>query len=209
MHTRIHRLALVCVVAACSACASLPPAAENPALAAARWHTHRQALAAITHFELNGRAAAGGGVNAELRWKQFDDGHFEIRLAGPFGAGAVAISGLPNDVEIRSKDGVEQARDPELWLQQRAGWTFPVDGLRWWALGLPAPDSPARTKIDTQGRLAVLEQDGWTLNYREYQDVHGLALPRRFEASCDRIALRILVDRWSDIADVPAPAAAS
>src|SRR3546814_3110178 len=56
--------------------------------------------------------------------------HFEIRIAGPFGAGAVAISGTPDHVEIRTKDGVEHTDDPQAWLFQRAGWSFPIAGLR-------------------------------------------------------------------------------
>src|SRR3546814_19517688 len=82
---------------------------------------HHDTLASIQHFTLNGRAASGVGVKADLRWQQFDDGHFEIRIAGPFGAGAVAISGTPDHVEIRTKDGIEHTDDPQAWLFQRAG----------------------------------------------------------------------------------------
>src|SRR3546814_14480614 len=82
--------------------------------------------------------------------------HFEIRIAGPFGAGAVAISGTPDHVEIRTKDGIEHTDDPQAWLFQRAGWSFPIAGLRWWVLGLPAPNAPAQIELDAQGRLAAL-----------------------------------------------------
>ncbi len=182
-----------------AACATLPQPAVDRSDVAGRWQTHRDALSAITQFALDGRAASGVGLKADLRWKQFGDGRFETRIAGPFGAGAVAISGTPHDVEIRTKDGTERTRDPQAWLQQHAGWTFPVDGLRWWALGLPSPDSPAQLSFDAQGRLASLTQDGWTLQYDEYQDVQGLDLPRRFEAASARITLKLIIDRWHDI----------
>src|SRR3546814_670822 len=119
---------------------------------------HHDTLASIQHFTLNGRAASGVGVKADLRWQQFDDGHFEIRIAGPFGAGAVAISGTPDHVEIRTKYGIEHTDDPQAWLFQRAGWSFPIAGLRWWVLGLPAPNAPAQIELDAQGRLAALTQ---------------------------------------------------
>src|SRR3546814_20340657 len=60
-------------------------------------------------------------------------------------------------------------------------------GLRWWVLGLPAPNAPAQIELDAQGRLAALTQVGWTLQYQEYQDVGGIALPRRFEAKNQQI----------------------
>lgn len=184
----------------CSACATLQPAPVDQARSAAKWRAHHDTLASITHFTLNGRAASGLGVKADLRWQQYADGHFEIRIAGPFGAGAVAISGTPYDVEIRTKDGVEHTDDPQAWLFQRAGWTLPIAGLRWWVLGLPAPDAPAQIELDAQGQLATLTQAGWTLQYDEYQDVAGVALPRRFEAKNEQITLKLIADQWSGIA---------
>lgn len=180
------------------ACASVRTPAEREDGGAA-WQLHRQQLAAIQTFRLEGRAAGGGGVKADLRWKQEADGRFDVRLAGPFGVGAVAISGTEREVEIRSKDGVELTDDPEAWLYARAGWAVPIRGLRWWALGLPAPGSPARTRFDAAGRLARLEQDGWTFLYLEYQDAQGFALPRRIEAANDRITLKLIVDRWDGL----------
>ncbi|NGY04385.1 lipoprotein insertase outer membrane protein LolB [Solimonas terrae] len=196
---RIVRGAAVALLALCSACANLPSAPVDQAQIDARWRAHRDELAAITHFELNGRAASRLGVKADLRWQQFEDGHFNIRIAGPFGAGAVAIDGTPHDVEIRTKDGTEHTNDPQAWLLQRAGWTFPIDGLRWWVLGLPAPDTAAQIELDAQGRLATLTQDGWTLNYGDYQQVLNLDLPRRFEARNGQITLKLIADEWHDI----------
>src|SRR3546814_18541814 len=85
------RVSTALLGALCSACATLQPAAVVRAGFNAKWRTHHDTLASIQHFTLNGRAASGVGVKADLRWQQFDDGHFEIRIAGPFGAGAVEI----------------------------------------------------------------------------------------------------------------------
>lgn len=194
------RKALVLLSAALllGGCASLPPPLADQTAAAAKWRQHYAQVAAIESFSLLGRAASGGsvGVKADLRWRQFDDGHFDVRLSGPFGAGAISISGTEREVEIRTKDGIEYTADPEGWLLQRAGWTFPVRGLRWWARGLPSPETPAQPLFDADGRLAELQQGGWTFRYTEYQDVDGIALPRRFEASSSAITLKLIVDRW-------------
>src|SRR3546814_10544368 len=130
MRAHLLRVSASLRVALCSACATLQPAQVDRAGVNAKWPTHHDTLASIQHFTLNGRAASGVGVKADLRWQQFDDGHFEIRIAGPFGAGAVAISGTPDHVEIRTKDGIEHTDDPQAWLFQRAGWSFPIAGLQ-------------------------------------------------------------------------------
>ncbi|MFT4047040.1 MAG: lipoprotein insertase outer membrane protein LolB [Solimonas sp.] len=184
-------------------CATVAPTVDQDA-AARQWQRHYGEVAALTHFDLLGRAASGAlGVKADLRWKQFDDGRFDVRVSGPFGAGSVAIAGTEEAVEIRTKDGAIHTHDPEAWMQQQAGWTFPIRGLRWWARGLPAPDTPARTTLDADGRLATLSQDGWNFEYSEYQEVQGIALPRRFQASNDRITLKLIVDRWDNLPPSP------
>ena len=42
------------------------------------------------------RLASSGslGSKADLHWRQFDRERFELRLSGPFGAGAVSIAGM-------------------------------------------------------------------------------------------------------------------
>ncbi|NKF23625.1 lipoprotein insertase outer membrane protein LolB [Solimonas marina] len=205
----LHATAAVSLLAL-GACATLPkPDTVDAAQVAGKWQAHRTAVAAISSFQLNGRAGAGNGIKADLRWRQYAGARFEARIAGPFGAGAVAISGTPHDVEIRTKDGTEQTTDPEGWMLQRAGWTFPIDGLRWWALGLPAPGTPAKTTFDAQGRLATLTQDGWTLQYLDYQEVGDLSLPHRFAATSAQIDLRLVVDQWQDIETSHNPPASS
>lgn len=191
--------ALALLLSACASFAPQPTAPGSASEAAAAWQRHRRDVAAISAFTLDGRAANSLGVKADLRWRQHADGTFDARIAGPLGAGAAALSGNPRHVEIRTANGVEASDDPEAWMLERAGWTLPLRGLRWWALGLPAPGSPAHTEVDGQGRLALLEQNGWTLLYTEYMDVDGMTLPKRFEASNEQIRLKLLIDRWQDV----------
>jgi len=200
----MKRLSLLLATLLLGGCATLTPPRVDQDAAARKWQQHYTEVVALTRFDLTGRAASGSmGAKADLRWQQFEDGHFEVRVSGPFGAGAVAISGNAERVEIRTKDGVVHTNDPEGWMQQQAGWTFPIRGLSWWARGLPAPDAPAVTTFDADGRLATLAQAGWTFQYTEYQDVQGIDLPRRFQAASDRITLKLIVDRWEALTPRP------
>lgn len=195
--------ALAAVALLLAGCSSWQPQ-PSPTADTGAWQARAARLQTIERFELQGRAADGRGVKADLRWQQHVDNRFDLRLSGPFGAGAVAIAGTPQAVEVRTRDGRFETRDPEGWLRQNLGWAFPVTHLRYWALGLPAPDASAQISLDAQGRLAVLSQDGWTLQYSEYTVHNGFDLPRRFEAQQGEVRLRLIVDRWAEVATAPA-----
>jgi len=192
-------LAGTCALSACSTAPTRPQPAPNAPIS---WVERRDALSQWTRFEAAGRlSSAELGVRADFRWTQIDADHFELRLFGPFGAGAIQMRGSAAGVEVSSKEGTQFTPDPEAWLQQRMGWSLPVHALRYWILGLPLPSDTAQLQFDASGRVLQLDQDGWTLVYADYQN-SGLPaadfdLPRRFDASNDRVRLRMLVDSWS------------
>ncbi|HSW12914.1 MAG TPA: lipoprotein insertase outer membrane protein LolB [Solimonas sp.] len=167
----------------------------------ARWLERKAVLEQVDRFSLQARVAGSGslGMKAELRWQQNADGSFDLRLAGPFGAGAVSIAGSPGHVEVRSREGRQFTTDPELWIRQRFGWSLPIGGLRYWALGLPSPQSPASIELDPEGKIAVLEQDGWRLEYDEYQPAGPLSLPRRLQLANAEVTIKLIADRWDGL----------
>lgn len=195
----MKRLAAAALALSLSACATLSPAPHPES--GVRWAAHRAQVAQVHQFTLQGRVAGSGalGVKADLRWQQFADGRFDLRLSGPFGAGALAIIGDANLVEVRSREGSAFTAEPERWLHQHFGWSLPIAGLRYWVLGLPAPDSPAELEFAADGTLVALEQNGWQLQYQDYQTVGSLRLPRRFQAANQDATIRVIADRWEDL----------
>lgn len=187
-------------------CASLAPvpSPEDEGLTAL-WAEHQARLVPLSAFALEGRAAGSGlaGAKVDLQFRQQADGRFSMRVSGPFGAGAASLAGNEHTVEVRSREGSFVTDDPQAWLQERSGWSLPLRRLRWWLVGLPAPDGgTVRVQFDAEGRARTLEQDGWLLNYADYQTVAQWVLPRRLEARQGERQLRIVVDRW-DIAPEP------
>ena len=174
----------------------------------AAYARHEAQILSIETFQVDGRAASAElGFRADLRWLERADRHFELRLAGPFGAGAVELRGDPFMVEVRSSEGVQQTADPEGWIRNRYGWTLPLSGLRYWALGIPNPRLPSQPSLDAQGRLATLIQAGWKLTYSEYHREGEYDLPRRFEADNGQVRLKLLIDRWNLQPETGAPGA--
>lgn len=171
------------------------------------WEARSRSLSQILQFVVVGRVASGAlGFKADLRWKQHPEGRFELRVAGPLGARAVELSGDAYEVLVRTgAQGETRTADPEAWLQQALGCRLPVRGLRWWALGLPDPQTRYDLLLDAQGRAVRIAQNDWELDYVEYRFVDGLELPRRIEARSGDTRVTLLADRWSEFGPAASP----
>lgn len=165
------------------------------------WETRSEQLQKVDRFLMQARGSYGRlmPVKTDLRWQQNADGSFDLRVAGPFGIGATTITGTPDNVQVRTRSGTYQSNNPEQWIQDKMGWTLPLAGLRFWILGMPSPHSDADIDLDSEGRVLTLEQDGWTLNYSEYQKAAAHQLPRKFEVSNSDVKLKVVVDSWTDL----------
>lgn len=183
-----------------SGCASLKDPAATQAIDSAAinaaWAVRQQQLSTLSGFEAMGRVAVkGGGLSGALRWQQEGE-VFHVRIAGPFGAGALSMQGTPAQVAIKGKDIDLVTDQAEQVLATRTGWRLPLGSLRWWVLGLPAPDValPASVTLDDQGRALTLQQGGWTLRYSNYREAPSPAMPGRIEASQGEWNATVLLD---------------
>jgi len=190
--------AAVLAVAATLLCACAPTARliepeADRASAEAAW-TQRQALLYATgQFQLQGRLAVkGGGLSGSLRWRQ-DGPRFNLRLAGPLGAGALMLEGDEALVAIKGKDIDLVTSEPEQVLAARTGWRLPLQALRWWVLGVPAPQAPAEVQLDAVGRVLGFSQLGWQLAFGDYREGEP-ALPGRIEARRDQTQATVIVE---------------
>jgi outer membrane lipoprotein LolB len=185
-----------------AACATLSPVSggSDNEQARNRWENRRTTLQQVQNFSLQGRLAESGLVSfgGELSWIQTGD-HFEARFSGPLGVGAVAISGEPDTMQVRTRDGTYLTGEPEVLMQDQFGWSLPVNGLRYWVLGLPAPGAEPALQLDSAGRVLSMNQDGWQLDYTDYHEVAGLDLPHKFTLSDPQRRFRIVIDAWSDV----------
>ncbi len=164
------------------------------------WETRQQVLVAIPDWAFTGRigvSAGTEGFNGKLRWQQVRNG-FSATLSGPFGAGAVRINGDDRQVTVIGEDDeVIKLDHPEADLRARYGWTIPVTSLRYWALGIPDPASPAITEFGDDGYLAFIEQKNWRVSINQYREGGGQLMPRRITAVSDDAKVRLVIDRWT------------
>jgi outer membrane lipoprotein LolB len=166
-------------------CVSRPAIPTDAAGLERRWTERQTLLSSAPGFAAEGRIAVkGGGLSGAWRWQQQGE-TFALRIAGPFGAAALSISGTPGAVTIRGKDIDLVTAEPDAVLAARTGWVLPIAALRWWVLGLPAPGSASEVNFDAEGRAAELRQDGWQVRYTRYAEGPEPALPSRLEATAE------------------------
>ena len=163
------------------------------------WDTRTTVLAGLDDWEFSGRVGVStesDGFDGKLRWVQRGD-TFQATVSGKLGIGAIRIEGDRRSVLLTDKDGVETAlQDAERELKHRYGWTIPVESLRYWALGIPDPSTPATTTFNSDNRLETLAQRGWLVTISRYKDGGGQSMPSRLSAVNPDTKVRLVIDRW-------------
>lgn len=202
IQAQLRSLFLSGCVLGLSACAFIttPPPSEPGVANPKAWAMHKSELAKFDHWSLQGRAATGKilGWTGNLSWRERGD-HFDVRMSGPVGVGGFRAKGTLESVEIRSEGQTFVTDDPEALVAKLLGWEFPLEGLRFWILGLPAPDVAAQITVDEQGHLVDLIQSGWRLAYTAYEQTTGPDLPRRIILDNGDNKIKMVIDRWFDL----------
>jgi outer membrane lipoprotein LolB len=195
----LRKLLWATAVVMLASCRTVPVHHEVP-VAAQTWEARRPQLQARDKFELKGRVAVAtgnDGFNARLRWTQ-DGKQTHMSLDGPLGAGGVQVASDGSAVSIVTSRGDRLNNDAaRAELANRLGFDPPIDNLRYWVLGVPEPGHPAQETLDSQQRLATLEQDGWQILYTDYMSVGGEWLPSKLTLQRQGIRVRLVVDGWN------------
>jgi outer membrane lipoprotein LolB len=165
-----------------------------------RFDERRERLSEIPSWQMRGRIAVDTGeraFQASFRWEQDGDVSTLVVRAGPFGAGAVEVTGSPEEMIVTARGERHVLEDPETDLSALLGWWMPVESLRAWLLGLPDAAYEAETRIGPTDVLVALDQRLWRLDYDGYQLAEGLLVPRRIDMTYDELGVRLTVDDWT------------
>jgi len=191
-----------------SGCATQPAAPLLDAEALDRlWDLRQAQLSGLAGWQMNGRVAVKNtedSWSASLSWQQQAE-TFDISFSSMLGQRMAQLKGdelsaslyLPDD-RVLSAANVSDLLDDEL------GWSVPMDGLRYWLVGLPAPEPEpvlALNKgLDELGRLQWLEQSGWRIEYQRYRPAGTLEVPKKMVLTRGDLRVRFVIDRWQAVA---------
>lgn len=129
-------------------------------------------------------------------WQQ-DQEEYTISLQAWLGQQLARLQTERDSVVLsRPRQPPVQAASATALLAEVFGWRLPVEGLRHWIVGQAAPLPVSGSRYDRLGRLQWLEQQGWHVDYDEYQHVTGRWLPTRLRLERPDLSVRIVVDHW-------------
>ena len=161
----------------------------------------RDALQALASWTLRGRvavAAGSDGFSGGLQWQQRGP-NAEVSLYGPLGGEALRIKVDGADYVVETPDGASYVGESaERLLAERvgAGRALPVQDMRYWLIGVPAPGKPHEETLGTDQRLSSLTQSGWLIRYGSFETAGAHALPQRLEMTTQGLRLRVAVTDW-------------
>ncbi len=157
------------------------------------------ALAGTLHWSFTGRLAvdaAGEGGSGRMEWRQQGE-DFEIRLSAPVTRKSWQLTQRGGRASLAGLDGgVRHGTDAQVLLREATGWELPVAALAAWARGARAP-GPAQLEFGPDRLPRLLVQQGWTVEYREWDSALP-PRPRRVFARQGEASVRLVVDAWGD-----------
>lgn len=156
--------------------------------------------AALQSWTMDGRLgyrSGDDGGSASFHWVQKDNQAGSIHFSGPLGFGSARIGWTPKQAWLEQGNERVEAPAPNMLAWRLTGLLLPIDGLRYWVRGLPAPNVPVRERRENDsGQLAQLHQAGWMLRFDRYRAVDGMALPHRIKASHADERFTLVIRSW-------------
>ena len=202
---------LLIVAALLAACATQPPAPITDE-SHENWQTNLARLDTFNQWAIRGRVALftdDDVYNLGLDWQRNADQH-QLTLEASLGQGVIQVQKKPGQGTLKTPEGeTYTGANARQLLAQVTGLDIPVEGLETWIRGIPHDQSSFLPDIDAAGRASSLAQDGWRINYLEYQPVEAegvspLMLPKKLYLKQQKVALKIVIDQWLAAAEQPA-----
>lgn len=183
------------------ACSSMQPATGPGDAERVRLYEERvDQLAGYQEWNMKGRLAVrsdNDGGSGNFSWVN-NPADSRMDFHGALGRGAWTLEANELGAELELADGtVHRAATINQLVRLQVGWQIPVDKLSWWVRGLAAPGEFQERKIDGQGNLSELLQDGWTIEYGKYRLFAGISLPVRLTARQDQWKVKLAIRNWN------------
>ena len=193
---RARTSALVACALVLAACAT--PRVKTDDAMLARQGERERALANQPNWQLAGRLGVSNAKNAgsgSLQWKQDGDA-FRFSVHAPVTGKTWVLTGDAHRAVLEGlREQPVEGTDAAALLDRELGWHVPVAQLTDWVRGARAKGD-ADIAFRSDGLPAMIQQDGWKIEYPDYDETHQPPLPRKvFASRCD-YRVRLSVSEW-------------
>ena len=184
-------------VAALAGCASQAPMDEG-GRQAGQWERQQADVEAFESWTLVGKAGLRTpeeNTSANLDWNQTPY-YFRMLISGPFGGGRSVLEGREGRFSLTTSEGRFEAETPEALMEEQLGWSLPVRAMPDWVRGLPGDHASYQLETYELGFPSHLQQDGWEIDYRDWEQAEGMWLPRRLVMNYGDVRITLVVNQW-------------
>lgn len=158
-----------------------------------------QALSGAGDWSLQGRLGVSDGRDGgsgSFSWSQ-DGERYEFVLRAPVTGKSFRLSGDAHDALLEGLDGGPlRGADAEALMRKALGWEVPLHELRAWVLGLRADGGPAEIRFGANRLPSLLQQDGWSIDYRAWDETRDPPLPTKVYAARPPYKVRLSIESW-------------
>lgn len=178
-------------------CASQAPVDES-GRQAGQWERQQAQVEDFDSWTLVGKAGLRTpqeNTSANLDWNQTPF-YFRMLISGPFGGGRSVLEGREGRFSLSTSDGRFEAETPEALMEEQLGWSLPVRAMPDWVRGLPGDHASYQLETDELGFPRFLQQDGWEIDYRDWERVEEMWLPRRLVMNYGDVRITLVVNQW-------------
>jgi outer membrane lipoprotein LolB len=195
---RLLRHALLVLPLLLTACVPAVRMKGDASLLAAQ-QARERVLAPVDRWVLQGRLGVSNGSDGgsgSFSWSQ-DGDHYEFVLRAPVTGKSFRLSGDGHGALMEGLDGGPiRGRDAESLMHRALGWDVPLRDLRAWVLGLRADSGPAELTFGEDRLPATLLQDGWSVDYREWDTSRQPPLPKKLYAAKPPYKVKLVIESW-------------
>lgn len=193
-------LILAGIVLLAVGCAPAPVRVSANAGSLAAQGDREAALAGRRHWTLEARLFVSDGKDGgttNLTWVQDgDDYDFTVRY--PITGKTLRLHGGATGAVLEGGDGGPvSGASAEALMSKTLGWQVPLSDLRAWVLGMRASGTQGELSFSTDGLPGKLEQDGWTVDYRDWDKTSSPPLPSKVFATKAPYVVKLANVTWS------------
>ncbi|XGA81124.1 lipoprotein insertase outer membrane protein LolB [Halomonas sp. CH40] len=188
---------IILSLALLTGCATSTPV-DDGSRQSGQWESQQASLEALETWKLAGKAGLRSpeeNTSANLDWNQYPH-YFRLLVSGPFGGGRTVLEGREGRFSLTNNEGRFEAESPEALMEEQLGWSLPVSAMPFWVRGLPDEEQSYQLETDELGFPSHLTQDGWTIDYRDWERTDELWLPRRLVMEYDEVRITLVINQW-------------
>ena len=154
----------------------------------------RSHLYELQQWRFQGRLAlqtANDSWTASLKWVHTLNKD-ALKLSGPLGVGAVLINLDSGTIRLDTGNGKpEYSQNPDKLLTEKLGHFVPVSALKYWVLGLTAPNLAV---VDFNNGF---QQAGWRVEFKQMQWLGTELMPRKILLTDGVSQLKLIIGQWT------------